>query len=342
MIKLGLIGAGTMGNMYAHVYTQHRDSQLVAICDLKEDLARGLARGYGISKVYTSYEHMLADCPMDAVIVATPDFAHRAPAVACLEAGKHVLCEKPMALTVEDCLAMVKAVDKSGKKFMINFGNRHRPASYKLRELLASGKLGPIEYVYMRLNEKRNKTDTLAWADQSSPLWFLISHITDYVRWVVGAEVVEVYGTGYTGFLKREKKLDTPDTMVFLVKFENGACATFESSWVLPDAYPRVVDVRFDIIGEHGMMQVDLLEQGFHTYFEAALDHTWDWGVPDFTGNTAIGWWASSCYYFVHCVEKGEHPVPDERDGLRVVETLAAMQESFDKGVAVKVKRHQV
>jgi predicted dehydrogenase len=341
MIRMGLIGAGTMGDLYAKAFSQYRDSQMVAVCDLNQELAGSLAKKYGIEKVYSSYDKMLADCPMEAVTVSTPDFVHRAPAVACLEAGKHVLCEKPMATTVEDCLAMVKAVDRSGKKLMINFGNRHRPVSFKVREQLASGQLGPIEHVYMRLNEKRTKTDTLAWADRTSPLWFLLSHVTDYLRWMVGAEIVEVYGVGYTGYLKKEKGLDTPDTMVFLVKFENGASATLEGSWVLPTSYPRVVDCRFDIIGEQGMVQIDLYEQGCHTFFETAADHPWDWGVPDFTGNVT-GWWYNSCYYFVDCLEKGRRPKPDERDGLAVVEALVAMEQSYRQGTNVRVVHHKI
>jgi predicted dehydrogenase len=191
----------------------------------------------------------------------------------------------------------------------------------------------------MRLNEKRTKTDTLSWAYRTNPIWFLLSHVTDYVRWIVGSEITEVYGMGYKGYLKREKGLDTPDTMVFLAKFQNGACATLESSWVLPESYPRVVDIRFEIIGEQGMAQIDMYEQGCHTFFDAATDHVWDWGVPDFTGNTT-GWWYNSCYYFVNCLERGEHPLPDERDGLAIVETLAAMEQSYKQGVNVKVE-HQ-
>jgi len=341
MIKMGLIGAGTMGDMYARAFTQYHDSQMVAVCDLNEKLAREVAKRHGIDKVYTSYDKMLAECPLDAVTVATPDFVHRAPVIACLGAGKHVLCEKPMALTVEDCLAMVDAVHKSGKQLMINFGNRQRPISYKLQQQMAENELGPIEYIYMRLNEKRTKTDTLAWADKTSPLWFLISHVTDYVRWIVGSEIVEVYGVSYTGYLKKAKKLDTPDTTVFLVKFENGARATLESSWVLPETYPRVVDVKLDILGEQGMIQVDFYEQGFQTFFEAAVDHPLDMGVPNFTGQTT-GWWYNSCYYFVDCLEKGRHPVPDERDGLAVVETLVAMDQSLKQGKNVTVEHHKV
>jgi predicted dehydrogenase len=246
-----------------------------------------------------------------------------------------------MATTIDDCLAMVAAVDRTQRNLMINFGNRHRPVSLKLREEIAGGKLGPIEYVYMRLNEKRTKTDTLAWADRTNPIWFLLSHVVDYVRWLVGAEICEVYGVGYTGYLKREKGLDTPDTMAFLVTFENGTCATLESSWVLPESYPRVVDLRLDIIGEQGMAQVDMYEQGCRTFFDVATEHPWDWGVRDYSGKVT-GWWYDSCYHFVNCLEEAKHPIPDERDGLAVVETLVAMEKSIAQGAKVEVSHHTV
>jgi predicted dehydrogenase len=188
----------------------------------------------------------------------------------------------------------------------------------------------------MRLNEKRSKTDTLAWAEKTSPLWFLLSHVTDYVRWIVGAEIVEVYGLGYSGFLKREKGLDTPDTMVFLAKFDNGTCATLESSWILPESYPRMVDLRIDVIGELGMVQLDFCEQGLRTFTGAATDVPWDWGVPGPTG-LETGWWLDSCYYFIHCITSGQHAKPDGRDGLAVVAALVAMQEAYERGTVVKV-----
>ncbi len=336
MIRLGLIGAGTMGRLYAKAFAQHPGTTVNAICDLDESAARNLGGQFDVANVFTSYERMLAETPLDAVIVATPDFAHRDPVIAALDAGKHVLCEKPMATTVEDCRLMVDAADRSGKQLMINFGNRHRPASHFLKERVASGELGPIEYVYMRLNEKRGKTGTLAWAEKTSPLWFLLSHVTDYVRWLIDAEIVEVYGLGYTGFLKREQGLDTPDTMVFLVKFDNGASATLESSWILPESYPRVVDLQIEVIGERGMVQHDFIEQGLRSFTQAAVDIPWDWGAPGPDGRET-GWWIDSCHYFIHCLATGQRAKPDGRDGLAVVAALVAMQQSYERGTVVKV-----
>ncbi len=338
MIRLGIIGAGTMGRLYAHAYIQHPGTTVSAICDLHEAPARGLADEFGVDAVFTSYQQMLEDTALDAVVVATPDFAHRDPVIACLDAGKHVLCEKPMATTVADCRLMLEAVERSGKQLMVNFGNRHRPASKLLKQRLEAGELGAIEYIYMRLNEKRTKTDTLAWAEQTSPLWFLLSHVTDYVRWLVDAEVRDVYGLGYTGYLKREKGLNTPDTMAFLLKFENGTVASLESSWVLPESFPRNVDLQIEIIGEQGAIHLDFCEGGVHSFTHAATDLSWDWGMPGPTG-LETGWWLDSCAYFIHCLETGEHARPDAHDGLAVVAALVAMQESFERGEVVKVQR---
>lgn len=341
MIKMGLIGAGTMGDLYARAFTQCPDASVAGVFSRTEDRASTVARRYGIDRVYTSYAQMLAECPMDAVAISTPDYAHREPVIASLEAGKHVLCEKPMARTAQDCLAMISAVDGSGKKLMINCGNRHRPSSFKLREQVESGQLGPVEYVYMRLNEKRTKTMELAWAGRTNPIWNLLSHVVDYVAWIVGQGIVEVYGLAHEGYLKRAKGLDVPDMTVFLVRLESGAFATLESSWVLPDAYPRVVDIRLDVIGECGMIQMDFYEQGFRTYFDKAEEHALDFPVPDFT-TQLTGWWFDSCYYFVSCLETGQYPVPDGRDGLAVVETLVAMEESVKRGTVVRVRHVEV
>ena len=127
-IGFGVIGTGIVGGAWhAYVYSRLPQSKLVAVCDLDEKRAQDAAKKYGASAVYTDYRKLLENPDIKAVSIATPDFAHREIAVAAAEAGKHILVEKPLATTVEDAEAIVKAAKKAKVKLMVDFHNRVSP-----------------------------------------------------------------------------------------------------------------------------------------------------------------------------------------------------------------------
>ena len=219
MLRMGLIGAGTMGQWYARTFAEYERSQLVAICDLNDAKAQALA-GQWQAAAYTDYQAMLAREQLDAVAVATPDRFHRAPVVACLEAGKHVLCEKPLATTMEDALAIEAAAARAGREVMVNFGNRRRDRVQAARQaVLEQRQIGEITDAYVELNERIGKTDTLAWAAETSPVWFLLSHCVDTLRYVSGLEITEVKGYE-TRKLLAARGMPTSDTALFLADAE--------------------------------------------------------------------------------------------------------------------------
>src|SRR5260221_12490600 len=127
-IGFGVIGTGIVGGAWhAHVYSRAPRAKLVAVCDLNEQRANEIGKKYGAEKVYSDYRKLLENPEIKAVSIATPDFAHREIAVAAAEAGKHILVEKPLATTVEDAEAIVKAAKKAGVKLMVDFHNRVNP-----------------------------------------------------------------------------------------------------------------------------------------------------------------------------------------------------------------------
>jgi predicted dehydrogenase len=327
-VRIGVIGAGTMGRLYVDAFGQDRLAELVAVCDLDEVRARGLQSDFGVPSVFSSPEAMLDQGDLDAVVVATPDFLHREPVIAALEHGCHVLCEKPLSMDPDDGRAIVDAVEKSGKKLMVNFGNRHRPQIRRVKQLIDRGQLGSVQHVYVRLNEKRTKRAALAWAARSSPLWFLGSHALDVARWLVGSEISDVYARGY---FEPGLKGAPPETVTSTVTFESGTCCTVEASWNLPPAFPRDVDFEIEVLGSEGAVKVDCSSQGLMTFAERAMDESWDWPYADFRGDET-GWWHTSCYYFTDCILSGRSPTPDEKDGLAITEALTAMEVSLMEG----------
>jgi predicted dehydrogenase len=336
MVRIGLIGAGTMGRLYAQCLSEYDGSDLVAISDLDEERAACLAEQWSVPGVHQDYAQMFAREELDAVVLATPDETHRAPAVAALESGLHVLCEKPLATTVEDGLAMREAVSRSGKHFMVNFGNRHRSQAHMLRRTVLEEKaIGEICNIYVELNERVSKTETLAWAAKTSPIWFLLSHCVDFVRYVTDLEIRELFGYESRGVLVR-RNVDTSDTSVFVGKLSNDGGIFLGSSWVYPDTFTRGIDFSLRLLGERGLVECQLIGQDVMLYADPPHVLDYQFSHADHTGKRE-GWWFRSTRYFVHCLEAGVHPTPDVEDGMRCLCVLRAMDTSVRTGKPIRV-----
>jgi predicted dehydrogenase len=335
MVRMGLIGAGTMGRMYARAFTQSRSTDLVAICDLDLKVARALGRAFGVRAVYDDCAAMLRAEELDAVTVATPDRHHRRPAVACLRAGKHVLCEKPLATTMRDCAAIRDAVHRYGGKFMVNFGNRHKMQTYTLKRRLDAGELGLIENAFIQLREPIHKTRTLSWAADTTPAFFLLSHCTDTVLYLIGGKVREVYARANYGVL-RGRGLDTPDCQVAVLALEDGATVVMDANWIMPDGFARGIDFSLELIGQKGSIYAAMRSHDMEVSLKAAEASDYDGGGADPLG-IEHSWWINSVNYFVECIERGVEPRPTVEEGMEVTRVLLAIEQSCRTGKAVRL-----
>ena len=334
-IRLGLIGAGTMGTWYAQCFDECDEADLVAVCDLDVQKAEALAGARG--RAYADFREMLGAEELDAVAVATPDRFHREPVLACLEAGRHVLCEKPLATTLEDCLAMKAAAERSGRELMVNFGNRQRSRVKRLRTLLVEEQaVGEIGNVYVELNERIGKTDELAWAADTSPLWFLLSHCVDTLRFVTGLEIEEVFGY-HTAKVMPGRGLDTADTSVFVARLSNGGHAFLGSSWVYPEGYGPDIDFSFRAVGSAGVVECQMHPHDLIVHSDRTRAVNYLYPYTDHRGRRE-NWWFQSTRHFVHCIGAGLHPTPDVDDGLACLRVLLAMGRAARGGQPVAVE----
>lgn len=334
-VGFGVIGLGTFGQNHVITYAEHPFAELVAVCDIKEDLAKETAERYNV-KYYVDYHEMLEDPNVEAVSVVTPDFFHKEPVVAAAEKGKHILCEKPLATTVEDAEEMIKAVEKAGVTLMVDFHNRWNPPFTLTKKSVEKGEFGKPVYAYIRLSDTIYvPTKMLSWASKSSVLWFLGSHTVDLARWIFNDEATEVYATrGMT--VLTGMGIQTPDYYQYIVRFRNGATVTFENSWILPETLPAIVDFVAEFTFTKGCVHIDPVQSGA---FKKFTEDSWSYpniiGGPILIHGRYVGFAKESISHFVDCIVQGTEPVATGRDGLAATKILCAVEESAKTGRAV-------
>lgn len=336
-LRCAVVGAGTMGASYADAFAQLPGVALSAVVDVDSGRAAALAAAHEGARAFSGVEELLETGTVDAVALALPDFNHRAAAVACLDAGVDVLCEKPLATTRDDCVAIVEAERRSPATLMVNYGNRHRPAARLLRSRVQAGYFGAVQAIAIKGHEQWTKTRTLRWRDRTDPTWFLISHLVDMVIWLTGASPVSVYGQGATGHPEELDGVTGPNTVTYLAELHGGAHATMTCSWIMPAGFSRGGHFACELIGTGGAATVDFTESGMRFYDQVKVSEpACDWDARDFDGHLP-GWWFTSARYFATCVRENETPEPTALDGLRVSAVLAAMSASLESGRAEAV-----
>jgi len=337
-IRFGVIGVGLWGEVHAEIYSNHPYAALAAVCDRDSKRAEQVAQAYGAERVYTDFRDLAADPGIDAVAVVTPDFAHRDPIVAAAEAGKHIITEKPLATTLEDAEAVAKAVRKAGITFMVDFHARWNPPLAIARQNIAEGKLGRIVSAYFRLNDTISvPTEMLSWAEKSSILWFLGSHTVDSLRFLFEDEVERVYSVSRSSVLK-SRGVDVPDLYQSVLEFRSGIVATIENNWIIPNTHPSVNDIKVNILGSKGMINMDLTNnQMIERYLEDSTDHP-DCLVKPRVRDRHVGFAYESIRDFVDCLFLGKEVQANLEDGLNVTKVVLAIMESASTGAPATVR----
>ena len=336
-VRFGVIGLGNWGAMHVAAFGGHAHAEVVAVCDANGDRARETAQAEGVPKHYDRVEDLVADADVDAVSIATPDFAHTDAAVAAIEAGKHVLIEKPLATTLADCSKIVEAGAGSDKKLMVDFHNRWSPMFTQARQAVDDGQVGEPRLVNIRLNDQISvPTEMLPWAGRSTVTWFVGSHAVDTVRWLFGQEVERVYAVKRSGVLT-SKGIDTADFYESTLELTGGGVAVVENCWILPNSGPSLFDLKCELIGTKGAIYIDASHHGaLATYTDQKGTYPDLFVCPRVRGQVQ-GFALESIRYFVDCIVEDRQPMCTLEDGLAVSKVILAMERSADEGRPVDV-----
>jgi len=318
-------------------YSTHPDAELACICDLNEELLKERAEQYGAESYTTDYHELLARDDVEAVSVVTPDFLHREVVLAAAEAGKHILLEKPMATTVEDCEAMIEATESAGVKLMVDFHNRWNPAMWDAKQAIENGELGEPQMMTVRLNDTIYvPTEMLSWAADSTVVWFIGSHSVDLVRWMFDDEVKRVYSVARSRVLA-ERGVDTPDFFLTILEMQGGGVAHVENCWIMSEAMPTVFDFKMELIGSEGTVFADCSSHRMVQKFSPQGAEYSDVAVRTEVQGLPNGFGVQSIRHFAECVIEDREPVVGGMDGLNVTKALVAMHESAETGQPVEI-----
>lgn len=335
-LRAAIIGAGIMGSMHAAVLADYHRSTLAAVCSRSRERAERLADRHGVSAVFTDYHELLASPDVDAVIVATPDFAHRDIAVAAARAGKHVLIEKPLATDLGEAREIVAAVRASGVTAMTLFNHRWIPAYWQAKQRILTGGLGKPVMAYARKNDTIHvPTEMLDWAARSSPAWFLNSHDIDLITWYLEDEAVEAHAYGVKRVLAA-RGIDTYDAIQAQVRFRSGAIATFESSWIYPNSFPTMVDSWVAVTCETGVLHMDRKEEQLQVAGPERFEFPRNLILMDMTGHPQ-GSLRHAITHWVDCALEGREPLIPMAHSLHVTAILDAIHRSLTAGRPVPV-----
>ncbi len=355
-IKVGIIGCGGIANgKHMPAVAKMEEVEMVAFCDITEERAEKAAKEFGAkdAKVYTDYKELLKDKSIEAVHVLTPNDAHAPITISALEAGKHVMCEKPMAKTAKEAREMVEAAKRTGKILTIGYQNRYRPDSQYLHKACQEGELGDV---YFAKAHAIRRAAVPTWgvflddeAQGGGPLIDIGTHALDLTLWLMdNYKPKYVVGTTYRELADNQDKstansfgpwdtdeFTVEDSAFGFVVMENGATVILESSWALNtlDVGEAKTSLSGTLAGADMKdgLRINGQKYGKHYIEKPQLDK----GGVDFYEGGALSPADIGAKTFYDAVLNGKPLVVEPEQALVVTEILEAIYESAKTGKPV-------
>jgi len=322
-LRTGVIGVGTFGSLHARIYAELESTDLVAVADIQAEKVQRFVSQYG-ARGYIDYSELLEKEDLDIVSVCTSDELHLKPVLASAKAGKHILVEKPLAMNIPDCDAMIRSAEEAKVKLMVGHILRFDPRYYTARQAIVEGRIGVPVHLFARRNNLIRSAERLG--KHTSVLFFLGIHDIDFMNWCVGSKVERVYAESVSHVLK---DIEKADSYLALIRFQNGTIASLEVSWILPPSFSKRLDAQFEAVGTEGTIFVDGSGQTVEIYHEKSECPDVMY-APEVHGRYT-GILRDEIMHFVECVQHDKEPAITGQDGKSAVEIACAIAESLEK-----------
>jgi len=342
-VRLGLAGVGWIGSEHARNIMANPKAQLAAVMDTRPEAMQAFQKQHGLTcATFTDYRQMLAS-PIDAVVIASPNKAHAEMCVEAARQKKHIYCEKPMGISLEDCRRVREAVEQAGVKYLIGYHRRLNPLYQYAQGLITSGKLGKpfmIESDY--LHHVPGNLDIWSWLGKKSIAGSLFhagsGHNVDLIRYFLG-EIAEV--TAFRGtFLPRENQVETEDAAVAIYKFQSGAIGKVQ--FCIGPIFPFTFNFR--IYGTRGsVIDNRVYLDTFPRHTEPAhekdcieLPRSW---VPDNVQGGISETWNKLMDHFIDMLTDNAACLNDVASAYRTSVACFAAMEAAETGKVIETKR---
>jgi len=343
-VKIGIVGTGGIARHHANLLKKIGDNEIVAGCDIKPDVLKDYAETYGVAKTFEDYNDLVKLKELDAVSVCTPNGVHMPPAVAALKAGKHVICEKPLAMNASECRKMVKAAKEAGKLLVIGFQQRFSPNSQTIKRAIDEGILGKILYVRAKALRRRGIPSWGVFGQKElnggGPLIDIGVHTLECCHYLIGKpKPIAASGQCYTYIGNKKpqaicgwgewdyKTYNVEDLAVGFIRFENGATLFLESSFA---AHIEKDSGEITIMGTKGGATVDPPQ--IYTDTAGAMYNM----SPQFCGKQDCFEYKLS--HFLDCVRTGKKSQAPGEDGLMVQQMLDGIYKSSELGKEIRIR----
>lgn len=333
-VGICIIGTGRAGMWHGEMFNRIPHARLVAVVDSDKGKAQDAAKELEVDKYYTDYRGACDDKEIDAVCIVTPTFTHSEIATACAEAGKHIFCEKPMAITLDECDRMISSAQKNHVKLQMGFMRRFDKNYQKAKQLIDCGEIGDVVLV-----------KSLTRGPSLPPKWYysiessngllaeVNSHDIDTLRWFTGSEFARIYAEAgnYRCPELKDTYPDFYDTVILNARFTDGKLGMIDGA--CPDVYGY--DSRTEILGTKGVLFVGRIHD------EAVISCTKDHGV---TQPIVSSWrylfkdaYMAEDEHFVRCILNDEEPAVSGLDGKKTIEVVLAGNRSIKEGRAITI-----
>jgi UDP-N-acetyl-2-amino-2-deoxyglucuronate dehydrogenase len=332
-LRFALVGCGRIARNHINALREHRERcELVGVCDI-DPRALEEAAGQTGARPYASLDQMLAQCEMDAVVIATPSGLHPGQAVQIAQAGRHVLTEKPMATRWEDGKRMVAAADEAGVRLFVVKQNRRNATLQLLKRAVDKKRFGRIYMVNLNVFWTRppeyyhSAKWRGTWEFDGGAFMNQASHYVDLLDWIVGpVESLQAY----TATLARD--IEVEDTGVISLRWRNGALGSMNVTML---TYPRNMEGSITILGERGTARIGGVAVNQVEQWEFASPDPDDAEVGDASYQTSSVYGFGHPLYYDNVIRvlRGEaEPETDGREGLKSLELLVAAYRSARDG----------
>lgn len=330
-VKIGVIGVGRIGRLHVqNLQSSVPRASVISVSDVSQQALESVSKEFGVAQATTDYRVLLENEDIDAVVICSPTDTHDRLIIEAAESGKHVFCEKPIALDLQRIDRALEAVKKSGVKLMVGFNRRFDPSFRKARELVLSGAIGRPHVV--RITSRDPQPPPLSYVKVSGGLFLdMTIHDFDMIRYVSGREVKSVSAAGGCLIDPAIGDAGDIDTAVVTLRFDDGTFGVIDNSRQAVYGY----DQRIEVLCSDGCVMV-----GNPTPTEVVVaDH------KSVSGDRPLHFFVEryrdafveEMRHFVDCILNDQEPIVGGDDGRIAVQLAYAANESLLKGVVVEM-----